>query len=178
MILKELYLYPDLVDFDDGITRAFRDQSRSMCNYLERQLKSIRFDAVGFKRICFVGKSDPSSECSINSSNVLIVEVRFDEEEYRTREKDQVNTFFLEMIRSGIKKCQEQHRVPANDLLERLAEPFNALDEESVLEMRQILRSFVEQGRTLVMTSHQREDIEFLCDEVYRLRRGRVESVT
>src|SRR5690606_3117279 len=59
-----------------------------------------------------------------------------------------------------------------------LDEPFNALDEESVLEMRQILRSFVEQGRTLVMTSHQREDIEFLCDEVYRLRRGRVESVT
>ncbi|NLF06201.1 MAG: hypothetical protein GX593_14555, partial [Actinomycetales bacterium] len=44
------------------------------------------------------------------------------EEEYRTLEKDQLNTFFLEMIRSGIKKCQEQHRVPANDLLERLEE--------------------------------------------------------
>lgn len=58
-----------------------------------------------------------------------------------------------------------------------LDEPFNALDEESVLEMRQLLRALVESGRTLVMTSHQREDIEFLCDEVYRLHRGRVERV-
>lgn len=59
-----------------------------------------------------------------------------------------------------------------------LDEPFNALDEESVLEMRQVLRSFVEDGRTLIMTSHQREDIEILCDEAYRLRRGRVEVTT
>lgn len=59
-----------------------------------------------------------------------------------------------------------------------LDEPFNALDEESVLEMRQVLRSFVEDGRTLIMTSHQREDIEILCDEAYRLRQGRVEATT
>ncbi|KAE8762081.1 ATP-binding cassette domain-containing protein [Georgenia thermotolerans] len=35
-----------------------------------------------------------------------------------------------------------------------LDEPFNALDEETVTEMRQLLRSLVDDGKPLVMTSH------------------------
>lgn len=59
-----------------------------------------------------------------------------------------------------------------------LDEPFNALDEQSVVAMRGLLRGLVEGGRTLVMTSHQREDIETLCDQAYRVRRGRLEAAT
>jgi ABC-2 type transport system ATP-binding protein len=56
-----------------------------------------------------------------------------------------------------------------------LDEPFNALDEETTVQMRHLIRGLVTQGRTLVMTSHQREDIDALCDHTYRLRQGRVE---
>lgn len=58
-----------------------------------------------------------------------------------------------------------------------LDEAFNALDEETVLEMRDLLKSLIAQGRTLVMTSHNRDDIEIMCDQVYRLRRERLEQV-
>ena len=120
MILKELYLYPDLVEFEDDIVHPFRDQSRSICNYLERQLKPVKFDANGFKRICFIGKNEPNSECYVNSSKVLIVEIFFDEKKYKSLEKDQLNTFFSEMLVSGIEKCQKQYKVPVDELLKGL----------------------------------------------------------
>lgn len=58
-----------------------------------------------------------------------------------------------------------------------LDEPFNTLDEDSVLEMRTLLRGLVDSGKTLVMTSHQRDDIAAVCDHSYRLRRERLEPV-
>lgn len=59
-----------------------------------------------------------------------------------------------------------------------LDEPFNALDEETVVEMRSLLRGLVDDGRTLVMTSHQRDDIDAICDVTYRIRRGRLEAAS
>lgn len=59
-----------------------------------------------------------------------------------------------------------------------LDEPFNAMDEETVLEMRELVGSFVADGKTLIMTSHNRDDIDALCTQTYRLRRERLERVT
>lgn len=120
MILRELYLYPDLVEFQDDIVCLFRDQSRSICNYLERQLKPVKFDANGFKRICFIGKNEPKLECCVNSSKVLTVEVYFDEKMYKLLEKNQLNAFFTEMLVSGIEKCQMQYKIPVYELLNAL----------------------------------------------------------
>lgn len=117
MILKELYLYPDLIDFEDDIVHPFRDQSRSICNYLERQLKPVKFNAEGFKRICFIGKKKPNSECFVNSSKVLSVEIYFDENKYKSLEKEQINAFFSQMLVTGIKKCQKQYEIPEDELL-------------------------------------------------------------
>lgn len=52
-----------------------------------------------------------------------------------------------------------------------LDEPFNALDADSVTEMRQLVTELNEQGRTVIMTSHQEADIASLCHSVYRLER-------
>lgn len=120
MILKEIYLYPDLVDYAGSIVHPFRDQSRSICNYLERRLKRIKFDAEGFKRICFVGKKEPNSGCFVNSSKVLIVEISFDENQYTSLKKDQLNTFFSQMLVTGIEKCQKQYEISGNELLKGL----------------------------------------------------------
>ncbi len=58
-----------------------------------------------------------------------------------------------------------------------LDEPFNALDEESTIEMRDLFQQLVQNGKTLIMTSHNRDDIDTLCTSVHRLRRERVEQV-
>lgn len=57
-----------------------------------------------------------------------------------------------------------------------LDEPFNALDEESVLLLRKLLLERKEAGKLLLVTSHHRDDIEAVCDHVLNMQDGRLKS--
>lgn len=48
-----------------------------------------------------------------------------------------------------------------------LDEPMNGLDKKSVLVVRSILNRFVNNGDTLLMTSHNAEDIQTCCEYIY-----------
>src|SRR5699024_2290452 len=56
-----------------------------------------------------------------------------------------------------------------------LDEPFTAMDEDSVANNRNILKNFKEKWKTILLTSHNREDINFLCDEVYKINGSQLE---
>lgn len=58
-----------------------------------------------------------------------------------------------------------------------LDEPFNALDFESVEKLRSLLLNFKKEGKTIIMTSHNQEDIDLLCDEVYRINKFKLEKL-
>lgn len=53
-----------------------------------------------------------------------------------------------------------------------LDEPMNGLDRKGVEEMRELLLSFREQGKTVLLASHNREDIDILCDTVQEMEDG------
>ena len=55
-----------------------------------------------------------------------------------------------------------------------LDEPMNGLDDQGVEDIRKILLKLKEEGKTILLTSHNREDIEILCDEVYEMNQGRL----
>jgi ABC-2 type transport system ATP-binding protein len=55
-----------------------------------------------------------------------------------------------------------------------LDEPFNALDEASVIVIKNYLRDQKAAGTTIVFTSHQREDVDELADAVFQIRNGEV----
>ena len=57
-----------------------------------------------------------------------------------------------------------------------LDEPMNGLDNDGVKDMRKLFLSLKEQGKTLLIASHSREDIEVLCDHVYEMDKGRLVS--
>ncbi|NLI89739.1 MAG: ATP-binding cassette domain-containing protein [Epulopiscium sp.] len=50
-----------------------------------------------------------------------------------------------------------------------LDEPFNALDFDSVGKVRHLLKDFKQEGKTILLTSHNKEDIDAVCDKVYRI---------
>ena len=50
-----------------------------------------------------------------------------------------------------------------------LDEPMNGLDNESVAVVRKILKEQAENGATIILASHNREDIDVLCDKVYTM---------
>lgn len=51
-------------------------------------------------------------------------------------------------------------------------EPMNALDKEGIEEMRTFFKSLREKGSTILLTSHNFEDIQLLCDRVYEMNHG------
>lgn len=55
-----------------------------------------------------------------------------------------------------------------------LDEPMNSLDNAGVLEMRQIIAKLAERGKTIILTSHNHEDIETLCQSVYEMDHGKL----
>ena len=58
-----------------------------------------------------------------------------------------------------------------------LDEPMNGLDKDGVEQMRKLFLSFKEEGKTFLLASHNREDIELLCDEVYEMEHGRLHKI-
>ena len=55
-----------------------------------------------------------------------------------------------------------------------LDEPMNALDNESVEKIRDLILNFKEKGKTILITSHNKVDIDILADKIYTLDKGRV----
>ena len=52
-----------------------------------------------------------------------------------------------------------------------LDEPMNGL------EIRQLLLKLKEQGKTILLASHNKEDIEVLCDEVFEMEHGKLQQI-
>lgn len=53
-----------------------------------------------------------------------------------------------------------------------LDEPMNGLDKRGVSEMRKFFMELKDQGKTILMASHNKEDIDMLCDHVYEMDAG------
>ncbi|MBU3073295.1 ABC transporter ATP-binding protein [Clostridium estertheticum] len=58
-----------------------------------------------------------------------------------------------------------------------LDEPTNALDEESVLILKDILKKERERGATILLSSHNKTDIEELSDKIFKIDVGKVKEV-
>ena len=53
-----------------------------------------------------------------------------------------------------------------------LDEPMNGLDNKGVDEIRNLLLELRNSGKTIILASHSKEDIEILCDFVYEMDSG------
>lgn len=55
-----------------------------------------------------------------------------------------------------------------------LDEPMNGLDRQGIKEIRELILEEKKKGKIILLASHNSEDIEYLCDEVYELENGKV----
>jgi ABC-2 type transport system ATP-binding protein len=86
------------------------------------------------------------------------------------RAGDRVKTYSLGMRqRLGIARC-----LLADPQLLILDEPMNGLDPAGIQEFRGFVRSFVDEGRTIVLSSHLLDEVEKTCDHVAIVDQGRV----
>lgn len=59
-----------------------------------------------------------------------------------------------------------------------LDEPFNALDFKTSNDIRKLIKSLKNKGNTILLTSHNHNDIEELCDEIYIIMNNEVKKLT
>ena len=87
------------------------------------------------------------------------------------RADDRVKTYSLGMRqRLGIARC-----LLADPALLILDEPMNGLDPAGILEMRRLIRAFVDEGRTVFLSSHLLDEVEKTCDQVAIVDQGVVD---
>jgi len=88
------------------------------------------------------------------------------------RARDRVGTYSLGMRqRLGVARC-----LLSDPELLILDEPMNGLDPAGMLEFRSMIKSFVDEGRTVVLSSHLLDEVEKTCDAVAIVDNGRVVS--
>lgn len=86
------------------------------------------------------------------------------------RADDPVGRYSLGMRqRLGIARC-----LLADPALLILDEPVNGLDPAGIWEMRALIRSFAEEGRTVFLSSHLLDEVQRVCDRVAVVDAGRV----
>ena len=86
------------------------------------------------------------------------------------RARDRVGRYSLGMRqRLGIARC-----LLSDPALLILDEPTNGLDPAGILQMRSMIRSLVDEGRTVMISSHLLDEVEKTCDQVAILDAGRL----
>jgi ABC-2 type transport system ATP-binding protein len=86
------------------------------------------------------------------------------------RADDKVKTYSLGMRqRLGVARCL----LPDPELL-ILDEPMNGLDPAGILEFRGFVRELVDEGRTVLLSSHLLDEVEKTCDYAAIVDQGRV----
>jgi ABC-2 type transport system ATP-binding protein len=86
------------------------------------------------------------------------------------RADDKVSTYSMGMRqRLGVAAC-----LLADPQLLILDEPMNGMDPAGIHEMRDMIRSLVDEGRTVLLSSHLLDEVERTCDQVAIVDRGQV----
>lgn len=118
MIHKDVYIYPDLVKYPTELTSAIRYQSHSLSQFLQRTvLTPLKFE-TNFRRLCVIGVSTPRTEVLVNTSNVAVAEVPFDQEVYEKLDSVAARQeYFIDMLEAGLASCAAYHPVAGDELL-------------------------------------------------------------
>lgn len=58
-----------------------------------------------------------------------------------------------------------------------LDEPFNGLDIDGVEQMRKVMLRLKAEGKNVILTSHNTENIEILCDTVHEIKKGHMTKI-
>lgn len=119
MILKQIYLYPDLVEFQGRSqdVAIVRDQTRHICNFLERQLATFKFNCEKFNKICIIGCSAPLRAMYLVSSNALAVPVVFDIDRCRAIPAHLLAAYYIDLLVIGLTRAASELAIPLDDLL-------------------------------------------------------------
>lgn len=123
-------------------------------------------DYTGYKNLCLLASI--KKEISNEQIKSAIKRVGLDPDDKRVYRKYSLG------MKQRLAIAQAIMEVP--DLI-ILDEPTNALDEAGIELIRNIILSEKERGATVLLASHNMEDINLLCDRKFKINDGKLEEV-
>ncbi|MEO0092366.1 MAG: ABC transporter ATP-binding protein [candidate division WOR-3 bacterium] len=150
--------------FDCDIIKQ-ASEVRKLISYLPEEAGAYR-NLTGLDYLRFV--ADLYSTNSEEQTNFLERAVNF--ANLGERIKDKVKTYSKGMTR----KLLLARALMTNPKLAILDEPTVGLDVLNSLEIRKIIKQFVKEGGTVLLSSHNMLEVEFLSDRVTLLKEGKV----
>lgn len=116
MLLRDISLYLEPLEYPREYGSNFDFRSRSLCNFIRRQLKKKKVRCSDFGSIAIRGTKTAAGECKIGSTKVLVVDVDFDQSKYDSMEGDSRNEFYIAMLQNGLEVASEQHELPMAEI--------------------------------------------------------------
>ena len=116
MLLRHLYLYLHLDEYPPALATPFGFRTRYVCNFLERRLREMKFQAEGFSKICVQGRHQPLAACPIVSESAVLPTIGFDRLRYESLRPGEEHEFFIAMLVEGLERCAQQYRIPIAEL--------------------------------------------------------------
>lgn len=55
-----------------------------------------------------------------------------------------------------------------------LDEPTKGIDKEHVIKIRNIIKEYKNLNATILIASHDEDDINMLCDEIFKIENGKI----
>jgi len=121
MILKQIYLMPDWVEFQSHENSDFQFETRYICNYMERRLAPEKVVMDGFNRIVVTGQSAPGS-MFVNTSQVLSVPVPISMDDWRSLSQADRPDYYANLLSIGLQRCSTRYPIPIAKMMQWLTE--------------------------------------------------------
>lgn len=118
MLLKHIYIYLNQDEYPKTLVVPFGFGTRYLCNFLERNLRTLKFKTEGFNKICVQGMRQPLIGCPIVPENAALPTVLFDLDEYERLKHNEHHEFYIRMLILGLKKCAQYHQIPLTEMME------------------------------------------------------------
>lgn len=140
MRLRHIYLYLHLDEYPAELATPFAFRTRYVCNFLERTLHELKFDALDFSKISIQGRHRPLASCPIVPEHAALSTVVFDETRYRCLAPEQQHEFYAAMIADGLERCARWHQIPLSSLRSALENFRNGGFRNQWTHQRRLLR--------------------------------------
>jgi len=105
-----------------------------------------------------------------NTKKILSKEWPFDMEDYK---HNKIRTYSQGMIQ----KTRIIAALYSSDSIILLDEPHNSLDPKSIIELRKHIKKKVQQGATIIVSSHSINEVKEICNRILLLENGEVSQI-
>jgi len=140
MRLKHIYLYVNLEEYPKELATAFGFATRYFCNFIERQIGGLKFDAKGFSKICIQGCHDPEKSSKIVSERALLATVPFDQARYLASAPYERSEMYAAMLKAGFEQAARDFGVPYGALEKAIQEFRNQGFKNEWIHQRKLFR--------------------------------------